>query len=438
MDALEATVKRFRTVQFPKLERELSRLHDEAGLGDLGAAFRIDFAGDPTIDITKARGALVAERQAIMGEEPDVQIGDLDAVVAQDLGRQAVVELRREVARLEAAASLDATDAAEFAKLTGRLRRLRQGLTSVERQIELADAADGEIARLESDRLQLMQSCFDTLVAEEEELRAMYAPLHQRLASVDLGDWIHQLQFAVRRHVAVDEWAAQGEDLFDLRRVGSLRRAGSTERVARESGLLTAWQEGDGAGVVSVLARFAESQLPSLRKLRAGESDSDYRQWENALNNWLFSVDHVSLDYSLRFEDADIQYLSPGTRGIVLLALYLALDQDDTDPLIVDQPEENLDPESIYSKLVSLFRAASTRRQIIMVTHNANLVVNADVDQVILARAERRSAGELPFMSYSTGGLENLAIRRSVCAVLEGGEAAFLERARRLGLELPM
>lgn len=120
----------------------------------------------------------------------------------------------------------------------------------------------------------------------------------------------------------------------------------------------------------------------------------------------------------------------------MLLLLYLAVDQAETDPLIIDQPEESLDPESVQSQLVQLFRAASARRQIIMVTHNANLVINTDVDQVIYARCEQVEEGKLPELRYASGGLEDPVIRATVCEVLEGGTEAFRERARRLRLEL--
>ena len=118
----------------------------------------------------------------------------------------------------------------------------------------------------------------------------------------------------------------------------------------------------------------------------------------------------------------------------MLLLLYLAIDQEETLPLIIDQPEENLDPESIQTDLVGLFQQASARRQIIMVTHNANLVVNTDVDQVIVAQRGPLEADQLPEFTYLSGGLENEEIRTYVCEVLEGGEAAFRERARRLRL----
>jgi energy-coupling factor transporter ATP-binding protein EcfA2 len=120
----------------------------------------------------------------------------------------------------------------------------------------------------------------------------------------------------------------------------------------------------------------------------------------------------------------------------VLLLLYLAVDRDDDRPLIIDQPEENLDPKSIFDELVDRFRRAKLRRQIIIVTHNANLIVNTDADQVIVASCGAHRPGELPEISYNSGGLENSEIRRRVCEILEGGERAFRERARRLRVRL--
>ena len=71
-----------------------------------------------------------------------------------------------------------------------------------------------------------------------------------------------------------------------------------------------------------------------------------------------------------------------------------------------------------------------------MITHNANLVVNADADQIIIATAGTHAPGELPPITYLSGGLEKSHIRRRVCDILEGGERAFQERARRLRVKL--
>lgn len=67
-----------------------------------------------------------------------------------------------------------------------------------------------------------------------------------------------------------------------------------------------------------------------------------------------------------------------------------------------------------------------------MVTHDANLVVNTDADQVIMATAGQHLPGRLPEIKYESGGLERPFIRRKVCEILEGGEEAFRARAKRL------
>ena len=71
-----------------------------------------------------------------------------------------------------------------------------------------------------------------------------------------------------------------------------------------------------------------------------------------------------------------------------------------------------------------------------MVTHNANLVINTDADQIIVATAGPHPSGGLPPISYVAGGLESAEIGRAVCDILEGGEAAFRERARRMRVRL--
>ncbi|MFP6708633.1 MAG: hypothetical protein VCE75_21910 [Alphaproteobacteria bacterium] len=115
-----------------------------------------------------------------------------------------------------------------------------------------------------------------------------------------------------------------------------------------------------------------------------------------------------------------------------MILLYLALDDNDVRPLIIDQPEENLGPKSIYDDLVPLFKKARRKRQVIMVTHNANHVINTDADQIIMADVAAPTGEGLPAITYQSGGLDEALIREIVCDTLEGGELAFRDRARRL------
>ena len=136
------------------------------------------------------------------------------------------------------------------------------------------------------------------------------------------------------------------------------------------------------------------------------------------------------------------QHLSPGTRGIALLVLYLLMDDDDRRPLIIDQPEGNLDNSSIYMGLVP-YCARQKRSQIVLVTHNPNLVVATDAEQIIVATSERQSGQAYPRITYVSGSLEHNEIdaeatgmRQAVCTLLEGGDRAFKEREGRYSIRL--
>jgi hypothetical protein len=94
----------------------------------------------------------------------------------------------------------------------------------------------------------------------------------------------------------------------------------------------------------------------------------------------------------------------------------------------------NLDPNSVFEELVPHFRDARKRRQVVIVTHDVNVVVNTDADQVIVATSVRKIGGGLPEIDYQAGSLENTEIRGLVCQILEGGDRAFLERERRYRL----
>jgi len=113
-----------------------------------------------------------------------------------------------------------------------------------------------------------------------------------------------------------------------------------------------------------------------------------------------------------------------GQRAIVLLQIILAYDDK---PLLIDQPEEDLDNENIYTQLVAAFRNAKKKRQIITATHNANLVVNTDSEQVIVADYKDGA------ISYSVGTIEDAVTQEKIKNILEGGREAFEKREEKYG-----
>jgi DNA repair exonuclease SbcCD ATPase subunit len=138
----------------------------------------------------------------------------------------------------------------------------------------------------------------------------------------------------------------------------------------------------------------------------------------------LYGLSFLEPRYSLLFQETQIEQLSPGQRGALLLIFYLLVDKG-RNPIILDQPEENLDNETVVSLLVPVLSEAKKRRQIIMVTHNPNLAVVCDAEQVIYSSFDRKSGSRI---SYLAGAIENPAINLHIVNVLEGTKPAFDNR----------
>lgn len=116
--------------------------------------------------------------------------------------------------------------------------------------------------------------------------------------------------------------------------------------------------------------------------------------------------------------------LSPGERGALLLIFYLLLDLRDI-PLVIDQPEDNLDNQSVAKVLVPFIQAAKNRRQIILVTHNPNLAVVADSDQIIHVKIDKEND---QLVEVEAGGIEDDTINQSIVTILEGTMLSFKKR----------
>lgn len=126
----------------------------------------------------------------------------------------------------------------------------------------------------------------------------------------------------------------------------------------------------------------------------------------------------------------DFNKLSLGQQQSVLLALMLS--SDSNDPLIIDQPEDNLDGEFIYHSLVPVLRRAKERRQVIIVTHNANIAVLADAELIFCLKSLRDRA-----VIVSRGSIDDKETRTQACEILEGSAEAFRRRARIYGIPEP-
>lgn len=160
-------------------------------------------------------------------------------------------------------------------------------------------------------------------------------------------------------------------------------------------------------------------------------NDNLFKKNKSIINYYqIIFNNYISVNYEIRYNDLFLDQLSSGQKGTVLLKLLLKLDNDNI-PLIIDQPEDNLDNKSVYDELVPEFRQIKQKRQLIIVTHNPNLVVNTDVEQVIIAHYSKSNTSG--YINYESGSLENDNIKNKVCKILEGGKEAFQQREKKYG-----
>lgn len=143
-----------------------------------------------------------------------------------------------------------------------------------------------------------------------------------------------------------------------------------------------------------------------------------------------FPEDGLQVEYSRKGDGRDFQSIgqaSAGQRAAAMLAFLLA---HGNEPLVLDQPEDDLDNHLIYGLVVQQIRSNKLRRQLIIVTHNPNIVVNGDAELIHVLDFNHQCHVK------QTGSLQDQDMRREVCQVMEGGEEAFERRYQRLGREV--
>ncbi|MEI6288133.1 MAG: hypothetical protein WCP18_00910 [bacterium] len=157
---------------------------------------------------------------------------------------------------------------------------------------------------------------------------------------------------------------------------------------------------------------------------------------------------YFHLDFRIFYKNDPLDKMSPGKKGLVLLQLLINLSNGEW-PILLDQPEDDLDNRSVYDDLVKYLKDKKLQRQIIIVTHNPNLVVGADAEETIVANQSGQEIGrdnkKFRF-EYASGSLENSfdldpvqepailnrkGIRQHVCEILEGGKEAFQKREQK-------
>lgn len=299
-------------------------------------------------------------------------------------------------------------------------------LQGVEARIAQIEQLPMKLLERQEQRSSIASGIYDVLEAQRLAREMLFKPVQDLIQNNSLIREDYKLQFRAALGGAIDPFA---ETLFTLikQSVGEFRGedesfntirklAETFDFNVREDAIGFAQQlyEKISAAASSVGSKPGVGIATVLRKDKSASEVYDL----------LFGLSYLEPRYSLLFQDARIEQLSPGQRGALLLIFYLLVDKGRT-PIILDQPEENLDNETVVSLLVPVLTEAKKRRQIIMVTHNPNLAVVCDAEQLVWSHFDRKNRSRI---EYTAGSIEDPEVNQLVINVLEGTKPAFNNR----------
>jgi len=258
-------------------------------------------------------------------------------------------------------------------------------------------------------------------VAQTAVYRTLYAPVQEFIDSHDLAKDKLKLEF--RAELINEDSTNRLLEMLALNRRGSFMGIDEGRAKADEFAQTTKWEETESVRIfldkVDNALHVDQRENPPLPTQLKDQLVKGRKPEE--VFNLLYALEYIRPKYILRWEGKDLSMLSPGERGTLLLVFYLLIDKGNM-PLIIDQPEGNLDNQTVAKVLVDCIKVARKQRQVFIVTHNPNLAVVCDADQVVYANMEKTKGNAI---TYTTGALENPAMTKYVTDVLEGTRWAF-------------
>jgi len=278
-----------------------------------------------------------------------------------------------------------------------------------------------KIATLQSGQANLALEIHSEKLAQAVVYRTLYEPVQQFIDSHVLAKDKFKLEFRVE--LANEDFTDRLLGLLALNRRGSFMGIDEGRTKAESFVQAAIWEEKQ-----SVL-NFVQRVDQALHSDQRDNPPTPVQLREQLLRgkkveevfDLFYGLEYIQPRYILRWDGKDISILSPGERGTLLLVFYLLIDKGDM-PLVIDQPEGNLDNHTVAKVLVDCIREARKRRQVFIVTHNPNLAVVCDADQIVYAHMDKADGNAV---TYTSGALENPIMSKQVTDVLEGTRWAF-------------
>lgn len=385
--------------------------------------------------------------QNILIEDNKARKLDLSILTDEYISELSLNKINIIISKLESKSSIAEDTRKVIKTFEDKIEKNRKRISELEKVIkEIEEIKLPLLPKRIEERDEKNKDYFVLLQEEKKILEELYTPLKEKLDEEDI-EKKNPLEFFARIEFNVEHFFKKADNIIDFNRFGRYYRdkellfkeiksiaekielAETSDIYGLMSKLYKSFEEYDG-GVINI----NEQLLKKKKKI-------DFY-------NWIFDVSDFSVTYSIKYQGTNIELLSPGKKGIILLLMYLILDIESSIPLIIDQPEENLDNRSVYPCLIDYFKTTKKRRQIIIITHNPNLVINTDAEQIIVANFEVIPSTQNARIKYISGAIENSfisekakiaiekqGIKEHGIDILEGGPEAFGKRKDRYEIE---
>jgi len=397
--------------------------------------------------IQELQGPKEPDEKIIEGKSKELPEQDLDTLTDEFIFKLPLSNINSLIFILESKSSLAEDKRKTIRLFEEKIEKNQKRVNELEINIkEIEEIKKPLLPNKITERNEKYKDYFILLQEEKKVLEELYAPLREKLDKEKLGEK-NQIEFFARIELDVENYFIKANSIIDFSRSGRYFREREflfkeIKAIAEKIELV---ETTDIYNLIAELYRTFEEDEGNSIDIR-GQLLKNKKKID--FYNWIFDVNDFSITYSIKFQGTNIELLSPGKKGIVLLLMYLVLDTESSIPLIIDQPEENLDNKSVYPYLIDYFKAAKKRRQVIVITHNPNLVLNTDAEQIIVANYEAIPVTQIARIKYISGAIENSfisekakipiekqGIREHGIDILEGGPEAFGKREDRYEIE---
>lgn len=293
-------------------------------------------------------------------------------------------------------------------------------------QIErLENIAPKELVILEMERIKKTKCLFIKLSEHINLLHELYAPVQKFIDSHPPKDKAFKVEFTASLE-AIDFVNGMFSHVANNKR-GSFY--GAEQASALVSEIMKDKDFNNWDSVSCFLEKIHQALHYDLRpnegeELRQVSEQTKSGSSASELYDFIYHLGYIKYRHNLTMGGRGLSNLSPGEKGALLLVFYLLVDRSDC-PLLIDQPEENLDNQSVFTVLVPFIKEARKRRQVFLITHNPNIAVVTGAEQVIFCEMDKSDGYHI---SYDSGSLESPIMNQHVLNVLEGTRPAFTSR----------